>query len=266
MTTRALQAANKLEFDFESLSLSLRNSWCRQDSSEAAAVLQELSQLCPDLATAPEPATNASMAGSEPRFNYYDMLKLNAAATQQEIITSFFKQLHQMLKDKGRFTRSRNYIKLLNAAFVLRRPRLRLSHDLAAVAGWLQGGSSDCTAPESIKTADADLPPQEGVVLDTEAPLLLHLLEQSHMVSTDECRALLAQMKRAPGIKLRSLVLKVGYVSPEEMASLKLAEMLLENKQVTVQQIIVALYDERNCGVRMAESLQTRGWLPVQVQ
>jgi hypothetical protein len=249
MAIKLNQAVKKLELDFESLSSSLRSSWHKGDACQAAASLHELSQLYPDLLV-----QQASFANSS-KTNYYETLKLDAAATQKQVVTNFFKQLRKVLRNKDMSHRSRSYVKLLDAGFVLRKPRLRLSHDLAAVSGWLNG-CNQSTSPSS------DIP--AGSIQGM--PCLLKLLEQSRMATTNEVRALLAQTQRAPGIPLDTLVLQAGYISKEELASLKLAETLLNNHQVELPQILVALYDERSSGVRMAESLQARGWLEVQVK
>jgi hypothetical protein len=117
--------------------------------------------------------------------------------------------------------------------------------------------------PSAIAPAKGETMPYKAA---PEAPVMLRLLEQAGMASPDEISALYAQMKRAPDVDLEVLITKAGYLSSAEMASLKLAELLLRNKQVALPQILVALYDERNSGVRMAESLQSRGWLAVQVK
>ena len=46
----------------------------------------------------------------------------------------------------------------------------------------------------------------------------------------------------------------------------QLAEYLLSQEKITIDQFAVAMYDERTQGIRMAESLQVRGWLDTQVK
>ena len=58
------------------------------------------------------------------------------------------------------------------------------------------------------------------------------------------------------------MIMDSGYVVQAEMNSLKLAEDLILKGRITMAQFQVAMYDERNSGIRMAESLQIRGWLP----
>jgi hypothetical protein len=45
------------------------------------------------------------------------------------------------------------------------------------------------------------------------------------------------------------------------MKSLQLAEQLISQDKISMAQFAVAMYDERTQGVKMAESLQVRGWL-----
>lgn len=68
-------------------------------------------------------------------------------------------------------------------------------------------------------------------------------------------------MKLYPDIPLIDLVLQAGYVTEPELKSLQLAEYLLSQNKITMGQFCVAMYDERTTGIRMAESLQVRGWL-----
>jgi hypothetical protein len=96
-------------------------------------------------------------------------------------------------------------------------------------------------------------------------PLLIKLLRESRVIDDVEVQAVMAQRSRAPEIPLEALVLNSGYISQQEMYSLKLAESLIVQGKITMGQFQVAFYDERTTGVRMAESLQTRGWLETDV-
>jgi hypothetical protein len=286
MTNKAKknQATSK-RHDFESLCVALRRSWREGDLAQATSVLGELSQQYPEL------LVSQVAQKTEPPPNYYETLKLGAAASQQEIATHFFKQLRKVCRDKGISHRTRSYVNLLDAAFVLRKPRLRLSHDLAVVSNWLRTGAQSegqlknikenkvlVTPPPEHSTKSAQpsqtkakassdertRTPSEPSGLPADVPLTLKLLEQSGLVSKEELAAIGRQLKHSSSTDVDILVTKSGYISVGEMASLKLAEMLIGSGQVSMPQIIVALYDERNTGVRMAESLQTRGWLPVE--
>jgi hypothetical protein len=73
-------------------------------------------------------------------------------------------------------------------------------------------------------------------------------------------------MRSFPDVPVADLVLSAGYVTESEMKSLQLAEFLLSQGKIDIGQFCVAMYDERLTGVRMAESLQVRGWLETNVQ
>jgi hypothetical protein len=79
-------------------------------------------------------------------------------------------------------------------------------------------------------------------------------------------QALINQMTLAPEIPVQELILSAGYVTDLELKSLQLAEYLLAQGKINMGQFAVAMYDERTQGVRMAESLQNRGWLETQVK
>jgi hypothetical protein len=114
--------------------------------------------------------------------------------------------------------------------------------------------------PEKV---EAQLAKTQPIV--AELPALVRLLKEAQIIGPAEVQALTAQMALAPEVPIERLVLDSGYVTAQEMYSLKLAEMLLEQGKISMAQFQVAMYDERTSGIRMAESLQVRGWLPVEV-
>jgi hypothetical protein len=89
-------------------------------------------------------------------------------------------------------------------------------------------------------------------------------MKEAQFVGAAEVQALTNQMRSFPDVSLAELVLSAGYVTESEMASLQLAEILLARGQINMGQFCVAMYDERMTGVKMAESLQVRGWLDTQ--
>jgi hypothetical protein len=72
-------------------------------------------------------------------------------------------------------------------------------------------------------------------------------------------------MRSFPDVPVADLVLSAGYVTDGEMKSLQLGEFLLGQGKIDIGQFCVAMYDERTTGVKMAESLQVRGWLSTEV-
>ena len=101
---------------------------------------------------------------------------------------------------------------------------------------------------------------------DIELPSVIRLMEASHLITKVEVQALKAQMQLAPNIAAEQLCLNAGYISKNEIASVRLAQDLLSSGKITMAQFQVAMYDERTSGLRMAESLQVRGWLETEVK
>lgn len=101
---------------------------------------------------------------------------------------------------------------------------------------------------------------------EIELPTVIRLLEAAHLITKLEVQALKAQLQLAPNISGEQLCINAGYVSRTELASLRLAENLLSAGKITMAQFAVAMYDERTSGLRMAESLQVRGWLDTEVR
>ena len=97
-------------------------------------------------------------------------------------------------------------------------------------------------------------------------PQLVNLMEQAQIIGSAEVLALTNQSKLAPEIPIEDLILSAGYVTEAELKSLQLAEYLFRQGKITMPQFMVAMYDERNRGIRMAESLQSRGWLDVEAK
>jgi len=94
----------------------------------------------------------------------------------------------------------------------------------------------------------------------------VELLRESQMIGPAEVQALVNQMHIAPEIPVHELVLSAGYATDLELKSLQLAEYLLSQGKITMAQFAVAMYDERTQNIRMAESLQIRGWLETEVK
>jgi hypothetical protein len=113
---------------------------------------------------------------------------------------------------------------------------------------------------------ESELAPPPPVAGNKKVPMLIQLLEAAQFITPVEVQALIAQMAFAPNIPVEKLILNAGYITPHEMASVKLGESLLQSGKINMAQFQVAIYDERTSGLRMAESLQVRGWLSVEVR
>ena len=103
-------------------------------------------------------------------------------------------------------------------------------------------------------------------IVQQPLPMLIELLKAAQIIGSAEVQALTNQMRGFPDVPVADLVLSAGYVTESEMKSLQLAEFLLSQGKIDIGQFCVAMYDERTTGVRMAESLQVRGWLETNVQ
>jgi hypothetical protein len=99
-----------------------------------------------------------------------------------------------------------------------------------------------------------------------DVPPIIRLMEAAHLISQVEVQALKAQIQLAPNIAAEQLVLNAGYATRQEISSLHLAQDLLARGRISMAQFQVAMYDERTSGLRMAESLQVRGWLETEVR
>ena len=256
--------ANRIELESQILCAALRLSWADNDVTGTVKSCQELYQLFPDLL--PPPKTEDPQAPP----NYYALLQIECDVNPSMVLASYFRAIKKYLRDNPDPKQTKeDFYRILNAGFILRKPRLRLSHDLIVARSSLieHGVIPEDGTLEMVETLQAEAPePQPAQMVTTQPlqetlPTLIELLKQSQFIGPAEVQALKNQMQLYPDIPVHELVLKAGYVSETEMNSLKLAEQLLSQGKITIGQFCVAMYDERTTGVRMAESLQVRGWL-----
>ena len=246
------------------LCAALRQSWAGTDPQGSATSARELYQLFPDLLPPPR------LEGAGRLINYYEVLHVTPQVSSGMAVAGFFREAKRLLRAQSVKEHREDYNRILDAGFVLRKPRLRLSHDLMVVRGWLiqtktipEDGTLELVAAVREPEAEVQLAKTQPIV--AELPSLVRLLKEAQIIGPAEVQALTAQMALAPEVPIERLVLDSGYVTQQEMYSLKLAETLLEQGKITMAQFQVAMYDERTSGIRMAESLQVRGWLPVEV-
>lgn len=260
--------ANRIELESQILCSALRLSWADEDQEGVYRSCRELYQLFPDLLPAPR-------ADAVPPDNLYDLIGVRCDVPQAIVIAGYFRAAKAFLRVKEAKDNREEYYKILNAGFILRKPRLRLSHDLVVARQWLidrQVIPEDGTL-EKIEEAQERLErePEPSQLVRTQPiseslPLMIELLKYAQIIGPAEVQALSNQMSIAPEVTVAELILSAGYVTESEMKSLQLAEYLLSQEKITMAQFAVAMYDERTQGIRMAESLQVRGWLDTQVQ
>lgn len=248
----------------------MRQSWAAQDARAAALSLRELSELFPDLLA----KSMASGDDAPVPVNCYQALDISAQNAHQAVIAAYMRKVRKFLQKLRLSGESltkcqEEYWRILNAGFILRKPRLRVSHDLMAARRWLLDVNAITADGRIVQTRaeEVEKPTKLEPALAQPEPVILivEMLKQARFIGEAEEQALKAQMARAPEIPIERLILDSGYVSRQEMNSLKLAETLLLQEKINMAQFQVAMYDERNSGVRFAESLQVRGWLPVEV-
>lgn len=261
--------ANRIELESQILCAALRQSWADTDVTGMVKACQELYQLFPDLLPPPK-SEQVDMP-----HNYYELLQIECDVNPSMVLAAYFKSIKRFLREiPNPKDHKDDYYRLLNAGFILRKPRLRLSHDLIVARGFLVEGRvipDDGTlemieAPVSETTAQPVPAVEQKQFVTTQplqetVPMLIDLLKQAQFIGPAEVQALKNQMGLYPDIPLVDLVLQAGYVTDLEMKSLQLAEYLLTSGKITMGQFAVAMFDERTTGIRMAESLQVRGWL-----
>lgn len=442
---KASGPVNRVELECQVLCAALRQSWVRQDKVGAFTSIRELSHLFPDLLPPPEDKDGSNKA------NYYEVLGVRPQSGLNAIMVGYLRRVRNFLKERNPKDCKVEFNTVLNAGFVLRKPRLRLSHDLVVARRWLYD-SSDAgkplettelpmpraqdlvqqaaqSSPSPVQPVQQSLPPPVAPVVEPppvaveplapppqvhyepspqvqyelpvaavqpslppqnvaevaspqpaplvhetppvvpdvvsapaftpeqsptheqppygsetysqpaasdqitpaspqpealqptpihaptptptptptapktpepvlepaatvraqspeevdpqfvfdesklrkpeakiDVPAVIRLMEAAHLISNLEVQALKAQIQLAPNIAAEQLVLNAGYATKQEISSLALAQELLARGRISMAQFQVAMYDERTSGLRMAESLQVRGWLETEVR
>ena len=252
--------ANRIELESQILCSALRLSWEDTDTEGTLQSARELFQLFPDLMPPPKADTK------ERPTNLYRMLELSCDVPQSAVVAGYFRAAKKFLRTQNIKDKRQEYYKILTAGFTLRKPRLRLSHDLIVVRDWLielqvipEDGSLEAISAPSREPEPLQMVKTQPI--ESKLPMLIELLKYAGIIGPAEVQALTNQMNIAPEVPLVELILSAGYVTSQEMKSLQLAEQLLSQNKITMAQFAVAMYDERTQGVKMAESLQVRGWL-----
>jgi len=256
--------ANRIELESQILCSALRLSWEDTDTEGTLQSARELFQLFPDLLPPPKGDT------TERPTNLYKMLELSCEVPQSAVVAGYFRAAKKFLRTQNIKDKRQEYYKILTAGFTLRKPRLRLSHDLIVVRDWLierkvipEDGTLEALTP-TREPEPAQMVKTQPI--ESKLPTLIELLKYAGIIGPAEVQALTNQMNIAPEVPLVELILSAGYVTAQEMKSLQLAEVLLGREEITMAQFAVAMYDERTQGVKMAESLQVRGWLNTQTK
>lgn len=259
--------ANRIELESQILCASLRQSWAINDVKGVLTVVRQLYQLFPDLL--PPPRGD----GEKNATSLYPLLGLSCDVSQTAVLSGYLRSVRIFLRQSSARDRREDYYRLLDAGYILRKPRLRLSHDLVAVRTWLieqkaigEDGSLEAEVVPTVAATQEAVPKPQAITvpLEEKLPLLIDMLKACRVIGPAEVQALKNQMAIAPEIPLKELVLSAGYVTDTQMQSLQVGEYLLSSGQISMHQLAVAMYDELTGMCKMAESLQVRGWLNTQ--
>lgn len=204
--------SNRLELETRILCSALRQSRADSDEVSIATVWRQLSHLFPDL-------IEQNSEDGEP-IDYYKVLQVEY--DQGTLIRSaYFISVKQFLRNNpDPSSVPDEYFRLLDAGLVLRRERLRLSHDLI-----------------STRTANKVRDYQEDTI-DFYNPLLIELLRVCDIISDLEVLALRNQLAMHPDIPLFQLILQAEYVSEPELIKLECVEHAIRSGQLTLAQFL----------------------------
>lgn len=158
---KASGPVNRVELECQVLCAALRQSWVRQDKVGAFTSIRELSHLFPDLLPPPEEKDGSNKA------NYYEVLGVRPQSGLNAIMVGYLRRVRNFLKARNPKDCKVEFNTILNAGFVLRKPRLRLSHDLVVARRWLYD-SSDAGKP--LETTELPLPRVQEILQSFPPP------------------------------------------------------------------------------------------------
>lgn len=259
--------SNRIELESQVLCAALRQSWTDYDAEGLVLACQALSQLFPDLVPPLKPGEVVTAP-----HNYYELLEIDYDTTVPKIIAAHIKAMKLFLRECPQPRKQREeYYLLLNAGFVLRKPRLRLSHDMMVarhrlIAGQFippdgtfqlivegQAPPPEPVATEQVPTEQAAQVLSEPAAAEQAAPevqqveqpsvqpepdtaLLIVLLRMAQLIEPVEEQALKNQSQRFPDIPVADLIMRAGYVPNSDMKVLQIAEYLITSGKLPLEQ------------------------------
>jgi hypothetical protein len=113
--------ANRIELESQILCAALRQSWADNDSSGQVKSCSELYQLFPDL------VPNLKSNQTEKPRNNYELLTIDCDVPPSVVVAAYFRTAKKFLRENDPKEMRLDYFHILDAGFVLRKPRLRLS-------------------------------------------------------------------------------------------------------------------------------------------
>jgi hypothetical protein len=108
----------------------------------------------------------------------------------------------------------------------------------------------------SSDNQDAGITPSAGVCHD-----LLTLVRMCQIIGDRDKELLQKKAASCPEISIQRLLVEGGYMREATVDSLELGQLLIAQGLIKETQFCVGMYDEMTTGIRMKDSLKTRGWL-----
>ncbi len=152
-------AANRIELESQILSAALRQSWELSDRKGVRTASKELTQIFPDLLPPLKHDTEDIIA------DYYQCLSLLYTDSPTLVVAQYLKVVRNFLKTANPQELKTEYFTILNSGFILRKPRLRLSHDLVGTRAFLL---NENLVKEPVETPKATTIPSTKPALEAE--------------------------------------------------------------------------------------------------
>ncbi len=243
--------AERLEMECQILCNALRQSWHASDLLGTITAAKQLSLLFPDLLrTKKGDQTEEIMdiykeLGIDPQMGPTSFKIFMRAKVRNYLRTH---------KVTGRENRLAYYF-VLDMGLILRSARLRLSHDLNVLRHTLEehhlihddGGfvptnpayadikppppagppPSGGMQPSTISAGDAPAKPQAPL----EMPTIIRIMIDEGMLNHNEVRAIHTQMVTYAGITVQEVLLRSGYITPDQLTVLMAKEIAYKNNE-----------------------------------
>lgn len=200
--------AKRLEMECQILTMALRQSWSSRDPVGAVNAAGILNEIFPDLVS--EYTSNPTPS------DLYNFLELNPDAGPLVIRKAYHYAIRRFLREnKGSALRRKrtDFFRVLDAGIIMRKSRLRLSHDLAVLRSQLI--SNRIIGPEGNFVLAGRTKDETRAA--SEIPEVLEKLIERKVIGNQEAKAILNQMVLFPNISCRDLIISAGYLTGDEL-------------------------------------------------
>lgn len=240
--------AERLEMECQILCNALRQSWHASDLLGTITAAKQLSLLFPDL------LRNQKVDAPDEIMDIYKELGIDpqmgpkAFKIFMRVRVRNYLRSHKLTGRENRLA----YYYVLDMGLILRSARLRLSHDLNVLRSTLQGHNlihddggfvptnpafadikppapagpppSSGMQPSTISSSDAPAKPQAPL----EMPLLIRIMIDEGLLNHNEVRAIHTQMVTYAGITVQEVLLRSGYITPDQLTELMAKEIAIK--------------------------------------